>query len=156
MNKFISIIVCLLLYVPYFGYAQNNTKEVQALIQNKIYTFELARTNEERFKGLMFRKSLDQDSGMLFIFDKPNYLSFYMKNTFIALDVAFIDDNFVIMDIQGMAPLSKALVISKEKVRYALEANKGFFKRVGLKIGDKIEFSKNKNTNYFREARAIK
>jgi uncharacterized membrane protein (UPF0127 family) len=65
---------------------------------------------------------------------------YYMKNTFIPLDIAFIDDNFKIIDIQTMQPLDETTVASRGKAMYALEANKGFFKRVGLKVGDKLEF----------------
>ncbi|HOJ64945.1 MAG TPA: DUF192 domain-containing protein [Spirochaetota bacterium] len=115
-------------------------KYVKAKINKKIYKFELAVTDQERAKGLMFRKKLDKDSGMLFVYSSMNYLYFYMKNTIIPLDIAFLDYNYKIVDIQSMEPLDETTIMSKKKAMYALEVNRGFFDRVGLKIGDKIEF----------------
>ena len=122
------------------GYADNSLKTIDVKIKNKIYTFELADTQLEKQIGLMFRQELAEDSGMLFVFYKMDYLSFYMKNTIIPLDIAFMDNEFNIIDIQSMEPLDTTLTISKSKAQYALEVNKGFFRRVGLGVGDRIEF----------------
>ena len=124
-------------------YADSLTKEIKVKIHNKTYTFELAETKQERSKGLMFRKELAPDSGMFFIFNKPDYLTFYMKHTIIPLDIAFIDQNLTIVDIRKLHPLDTTFVTSKAKAIYALEVNRGFFQRVGLKPGDKIELITN-------------
>ena len=101
--------------------------------------FEIAATEEARKKGLMHKKKLNKNSGMLFVYPNKSYLSFYMKNTFIPLDIAFIDEQFRIVDIQQMEPLDETSIVSKKKAQFALEVNKGFFERVGLKVGDKLE-----------------
>jgi len=121
------------------GYADSNTKKAKVNINNKTYTFEVAQTKEELTRGLMFREELDPESGMFFIFDKADYLTFYMKDTFIPLEVAFIDGSLTIVDIQPLHPLDMTFVVSRAKAIYALEVNRGFFQNVGLGIGDKIE-----------------
>ena len=121
------------------GCAKQASGGVKVGIRGKVYTFELARTDEERSRGLMFRKELSYNSGMLFMFDKKDFLRFYMKNTFIPLDIAFMDRDFTILDIQKMESLDETIIISKYKSQYALEVNRGFFDRAGLKEGDKIK-----------------
>ena len=135
----ITVVLILMFLVIIFANANTNTKTVKVRIHDKRYTFEIAETQEERQKGLMFRKKLDQNSGMLFIFDRTDYLTFYMKDTFIPLDIAFIDSDFTIVDIQQLQPLDETLVISKFKAQYALEVNRRFFEKAGLSVGDKFE-----------------
>ena len=89
----------------------------------------------------MFRKELADDSGMLFVFNDLDYHNFYMKNTTIPLDIAFLDNDFTVVDIQAMQPLNETSIIPKVKIRYALEVNRGFLKKIGIKIGDKILFN---------------
>ena len=113
--------------------------KVKVEINKKEYSFEIAATEEARKKGLMHKKKLNKNSGMLFVYPNKSYLSFYMKNTFIPLDIAFIDEQFRIVDIQQMEPLDETSIVSKKKAQFALEVNKGFFERVGLKVGDKLE-----------------
>jgi len=120
--------------------AESNAKTIKANIDDKIYTFEVADTGAERSQGLMFRKKLDKDSGMFFVFDRVDYVKFHMANTSIPLDIAFIDSDFTILEIQEMQPLNAKPILSKAKARYALEVNRGFFAKVGLKVGDRIEF----------------
>jgi uncharacterized membrane protein (UPF0127 family) len=115
--------------------------KVKAEIRDKTYKFEVAATSEARKTGLMFRKKLLKNSGMLFVYSRPLVLYFYMKNTLIPLDIAFIDSEYKIIDIQEMQPLDETTVMSGGEAQYALEANRGFFKRVGLKAGDKIQFT---------------
>jgi hypothetical protein len=112
---------------------------VKIKMNGKIYQFETAVTSEEKEKGLMFRKSLAKDSGMLFVYQKEEYMSYWMKNTLIPLDIAFIDRDFRITDIHSMKPLDETPVSSKAKAMYALEVNPGFFQRAGVKEGDVIE-----------------
>jgi uncharacterized protein len=114
---------------------------VEVKINGKTYSFESAVTEKQRQTGLMFRKKLDKNNGMLFIYGKEEYLFFYMKNTFIPLDIAFIDDEFKIIDIQQMEPLDETTIQSKGKARYALEVNRGFFSKAGLNVGDKLDFT---------------
>ncbi len=103
---------------------------------------EVADTNEEMIKGLMFREELCENCGMLFIFDDSNYRSFWMKNTLIPLDIIFIDENFEIMDIKYAVPCYEdpcRTYDSKEKSKYVLEVNEGFTANNSINIGDKVE-----------------
>lgn len=99
---------------------------------------ELADSPEKRERGLMHRKRLSQNGGMLFKFTSVEYRSFWMQNTYIPLDIAFVDDNGKILQIETMVPLSTRAVSSKHSCRYALEVNKGWFKNNGVGVGDRI------------------
>ena len=122
--------------------AENRIKKKAVLnINGRPLYVEIASTPEERQKGLMFRKNLGENNGMLFIFEKEKILSFWMKNTYIPLSIAFIDKNGVIVDIFDMKPFSLKPVVSTLKCKYALEVNRGFFSRCGIKVGDKIDLN---------------
>lgn len=102
---------------------------------------EIAQTQEAASLGLMFRESLPEDQGMLFVFPRQQILSFWMRNTFIPLDIAFIDEAGVIVDIQRMAPLDESIhYISAAPALYALEVNAGWFEKRGIKVGAKVKF----------------
>jgi uncharacterized membrane protein (UPF0127 family) len=96
---------------------------------------ELARTVEEHSKGLMFRKELKDGEGMLFIYDRDQMLSFWMKNTILPLSIAFISHNGRIIEIKDMYPQSVQPVKSSRSVRYALEVPQGWFERTGITDG---------------------
>lgn len=103
----------------------------------KLY-IELADTPSKRMEGLMFRKNMEQDDGMLFKFNRSDNYSFWMSNTYIPLDIAFLSDEGTIMQIDKMYPLSTKSITSKNKCKYVLEVNQGWFKNNGLKEGDKL------------------
>ncbi len=105
-------------------------------------TVETADTQETQEKGLMGRESLDEDWGMLFVYDRDSRKSFWMKNTKIPLSIAYIAADGTIREIYDMEPLSTRTVDSRYSVRYALEVNQGAFERHGIKTGDKVEFIK--------------
>jgi len=88
----------------------------------------------------MFRKKLEPNSGMLFVYPREMPLRFYMKNTYIPLDIAFIDENGTILNIEPMTPLDETVIASKGLARYALEVNQGFFDKEGIKPGDRVRF----------------
>jgi uncharacterized membrane protein (UPF0127 family) len=102
---------------------------------------EIARTQAEQQRGLMFRKSLDDGRGMLFVFDREQILSFWMQNTLIPLSIAYIRSDGSILEIKDMIPLDESTVRSSRSVRYALEAPQGWFDRVGVKPGDRLLLS---------------
>jgi len=106
-------------------------------------TVEIARTDEERAKGLMFRESLPDGQGMLFIFDRDQQLSFWMKNTLIPLSIAFIASNGHIVEIKDMKPRDLTSVNSSIPVRYALEVPQGWFQRVNVRHGDVVKIINN-------------
>ena len=101
---------------------------------------EVARTYRQKANGLMFRKELKDGHGMLFIFSADIILSFWMKNTFIPLSIAYLCAEGVIMEIHDMEPLSLETVYSSRPARYALETPQGWFERAGLKPGDRFDF----------------
>lgn len=97
---------------------------------------EIAVKPEERNFGFMERKTIPDGTGMLFIFEKDQILSFWMKNTPHPLSIAYIDSKGKIRDIFDMTPYSLASVVSTVSVRYALEVPQGWFDKVGIKKGD--------------------
>lgn len=100
---------------------------------------EVAATEAERGRGLMYRKSLPENSGMLFVYGAPVRTCMWMKNTAIPLSVAFIDRNGVILNIAEMEPFTTDSHCSAGWVYYALEMNAGWFARNGLEPGSRID-----------------
>jgi uncharacterized membrane protein (UPF0127 family) len=99
---------------------------------------EYAYTFEQRAKGLMFRKTLCNQCGMLFKFSGVKKASMWMQNTFLALDVAFITSDGVITDIKAMQPHDLTSVGASQAVLYALEMNQGWFAKNDIKVGDRL------------------
>lgn len=97
---------------------------------------EIASTPAEQEQGLMFRRSLPADAGMLFVFDQPTQTAFWMHNTYIPLSVAWMDPSGTIVDIQDMQPLTDTDHQPRAQYVYALEANQGWFRQHGVTIGD--------------------
>lgn len=100
---------------------------------------ELARSQEERALGLMYRTTLEEGRGMLFVFEGEQTLNFWMKNTLLPLSIAFIAGDGHIVDIQDMKPKSLETVRSKVPARYALEVPHGWFTRAGVRVGDRVD-----------------
>ncbi|HXN16441.1 MAG TPA: DUF192 domain-containing protein, partial [Usitatibacter sp.] len=98
---------------------------------------EVASTDPQRSRGLMFREKLGRNEGMLFIFDEPGYHSMWMKNTLIPLSVAFVDDKGEILNILDMAPQTLDSHAAAGPARYAIETNKGWFADKKIKAGDR-------------------
>jgi Uncharacterized conserved protein, COG1430 len=109
-------------------------------INNKILYVEIADNDEKRSLGLMFRKYLPDSVGMLFIFDSSGIYPFWMKNTYVPLSIAFIDENYKIIDIFDLEPLDETPIFPIKKFKYALEVNRNWFKRNNIKVGDKVKF----------------
>jgi uncharacterized protein len=138
-----QFIALLFMFAMGFGFAQSGETEIAfdeavVIINGEAFAVEYAHTNEQRAQGLMFRKSLCENCGMLFEFKPTRRAGMWMKNTFIPLDVAFIDDEGVITDIKKMQPHDLTSVNSSQKIAYALEMNQGWFANHAVKEGDKI------------------
>ena len=100
---------------------------------------EIANTAQDRLRGLMFRDKLAENSGMIFLYPRPEASAMWMKNTRIALSVAFIDANGRILNIAEMEPFSEEAHASSGAAAYALEMNRGWFRKQGIKAGDRVE-----------------
>lgn len=100
---------------------------------------EVARTPAELATGLMWRFSLRPDHGMLFVYDQPRLMSFWMRNTFIPLSIAFIDADGRIVNIEDMAPQSEQLHWSRAPGPFALEMRKGWFAEHRIGPGAVVE-----------------
>ena len=93
-------------------------------------------------KGLMFREHLEPNAGMLFQFRHPSIRKFWGLNTYIPLDIAFIDSNGEIVKIAKIKPFCTDGISSEHNCVIAIEANEGYFDDMGIKEGDKIDLSK--------------
>lgn len=103
---------------------------------------EIADTDEIRSKGLMFRHNLDENSGMLFIFENEAMREFWMMNTYIPLNIAYINRQDIINDIHYMRPLDTSVRYpSRQPAMYALEVNKDWFKKNNISEGSKVIFN---------------
>lgn len=104
---------------------------------------EIADTPAERTQGLMYRRYLPPDAGMLFIFESSGPLSFWMKNTYIPLDIIFISETKAIVSIaKNTTPLSEGLIPSGKAAMYAVEVNAGFCDRHAITQGDTVDFTR--------------
>ena len=103
---------------------------------------ELAIKPEERNYGYMNRKRIPEGTGMLFVFEKDQILSFWMKNTPSPLSIAYIDRTGKIVDIYDMTPFSIASITSSRSVRYALEVPQSWYEKNGIKKGDVLKLKK--------------
>lgn len=102
---------------------------------------EIAESEYETATGLMYRKSMEEKQGMLFIFPDVAMHSFYMKNTEFPLDLIFIDENLAIVSFQKDAqPFNETSLSSKLPIKYVLEINAGLADQWGIMVGDRITY----------------
>jgi uncharacterized protein len=115
-------------------------------INGKKINVEIAETVSQQQQGLMYRKFLPENSGMLFIFQDSRPRTFWMKNTFIPLSIGFFDEKKMLIDVQEMEPIESEMVAnpkvyqSRGLARYALEMRKGWFSKNKIKLGMKLDF----------------
>jgi uncharacterized membrane protein (UPF0127 family) len=103
---------------------------------------EAALTPEEEQQGLMFRRSMADSLGMLFVFDLEEQQSFWMKNTYIPLDIIYVSAKKEIVSIaQNCKPLSEESIPSEGNAKFVVEVNGGYAAKLGLKKGDKIDYT---------------
>lgn len=151
---FIVLIALFVFILVYFLIIKKSTNE-PVWVKEGIVTFlnketkqvisridvEVAMYPNERAQGLMYRTKMDEDKGMLFIFEKEEPQSFWMKNTIIPLDILFISSKGVINTIhQNTTPYSEQSLPSKEKSQFVVEVNAGYCQMLGIKEGDLIEY----------------
>ena len=116
--------------------------KIPLYINNREISVEVAKTIEEREHGLMGRKDLGKDEGMLFIFETEGRYGFWMKDTYVPLSIAFIDKEGRIVRITDMKPRTLESHIPPQPILYTLEMKKGWFSNNGIKVGDTVRFSK--------------
>lgn len=106
--------------------------------RNEELTVELAVTDTERAKGLMFRQELPEDWGMLFLFPRTVRGGFWMRNTYVPLDIAYIGADGRVQEIREGVPLDETILTPEESYRVVLEVNHGWFERHGMGVGSRV------------------
>ncbi|MCB1192740.1 MAG: DUF192 domain-containing protein [Leptospiraceae bacterium] len=130
----VGLYFILSVYFASFSEEKIINEVVTILVDDKPLQVEIANTPSKRQRGLMYRKSLKQNEGMLFIFPEADYLSFWMKNTYIPLSIAFFNQDRRLINIHEMkANQTKELYYSNELAIYALEVNQGWFSTNNIK-----------------------
>src|SRR5471030_340339 len=124
-------------------YAQAALPEVALSIKGHKLMAEVAATDNSRTTGLMHRRMMPENRGMLFVFSYAQPQSFWMMNTYIPLSIAFVDEQGVIVNITDMKPLTTDPHPSTKPAKYALEMNQGWFAKRGIKAGAHIDGLKN-------------
>ncbi len=145
---FLLIVAALVLLAPDAAYAASDPgmrREPLTIVTSMgrfRFEAEIADTPETRTRGLMFRRSMGENEGMLFDFKFDQPISMWMRNTYIPLDMIFIlADGRVNAIAENTKPLSRDIIPSQGPVRYVLEVVAGTAKRIGLRPGDRIEHS---------------
>ena len=119
--------------------AEQQTLEIVTKKGVHVFAVELAVTNEERARGLMHRKELPEGRGMLFDFAPDQEVSMWMQNTYISLDMIFIQaDGRILRIAENTKPLSEAIISSNGRVRAVLEVIAGTAKKLGIAPGDRV------------------
>ena len=135
-HKFLNFFLISSLVLPAVSYSQTQTIKLSSVLPN----IEVADNFSSRRRGLMFRSSLQSNTGMLFIWEDYTTRCMWMKNTKIPLSIAFISKEKEILEIYDMVPMSEASICSKNKAAFALEVNKGWFKEHNISSGNIIDF----------------
>jgi len=131
-----------------FFISSNTFSADEIKINNLLSNIEVASNPNDRRKGLMFRKSLPEDYGMFFVWEYRERQCMWMRNTYVPLNVAYIDTKGKILEIYEMLPLSEDSICSKKRVKYALEVNLDWFKRNNVQVGDQINITEILDNDY--------
>ena len=144
MKKYILILLFfLVLVVMILMYFFAMDKRVPITIKGKqsdvLYQVEIADTQEKAMKGLMGRKSMPQNQGMLFIFPQPQFIKMWMKNTYIPLDMIFFNSqNQVIYLYEGARPMDESIISCPWPAQKVLELNAGQIQKQAIQLGDEM------------------
>ena len=122
------------------GYKRSPLKITTQDGRSLIFQVEIAKTPEKQSRGLMFRNKMAPDQGMIFIFPDEKNRSFWMRNTYLPLDIIFLKADGTIINIGAGIPLSEKEVLSDGPAKAAIELNKGTAARLGIRPGDKVYF----------------
>ncbi|MDA0836837.1 MAG: DUF192 domain-containing protein [Planctomycetota bacterium] len=113
---------------------------VEMSIGDHKVNIEIAKTDAQKAKGLMYRDGMEQNHGMLFVYPKDQKMGYYMYNCRFPLDIAFLAADGTVLQIEQMRPREYLPTRSKKEARYALEMNEGWFEANSVKVGDKLDF----------------
>lgn len=139
MTRFAFALLCLFALAMPLSAAPAELPSRTLTIRDQKLVVEVASTPETRATGLMNRFSLRQDHGMLFVFEAPQPLAFYMKNTYVPLSIAFVDAHGRILNIEDMRPLDESTHWSRGVAQYAIEMRQGWFAAKGIGVGDVVD-----------------
>ena len=139
MIRFAAMICAALLLGATLAAAAADLPQRTLTIGDNKLIVEVAATPQTRETGLMNRFSLQQDHGMLFVFEVPQPLAFWMKNTYIPLSIAFVDRNGRILNIEDMRPQDESTHWSNGLALYAIEMRQGWFAKNGIAPGDVVQ-----------------
>ena len=132
----------LTVFILFIFLSSSASAEIPPTIHLKVsgHTFsaEVAYKKESRIRGLMYRNSMEKNSGMLFVFPEAAIHSMWMINTYIPLSIAFLDKDGIILNIIDMSPHTRTKNSAAGKAKYALEMNLGWFSLRNIKEGEKI------------------
>ncbi len=136
--KKITALTLLMVILSCFTAARGKYNRKKVVICKQELLIEIASTPKARAKGLMFRKHLAWNKGMLFVYTRPKILHFWMKNTYIDLDIGFFDENKILKVIKSMKKLDENIISSGIPAMYALEVNRGWFKKNNVNPGCRL------------------
>lgn len=138
MKKFFAFAFAVLAFAASANEPQMNLPRVKLTAGMHVIDAQVAAAPDQRMTGLMHRKEMPQNEGMLFVFEQPSQQCFWMKNTLLPLAIAFIADDGTIVNLDEMKPQTLDSHCSAKPVRYVLEMNTGWFARKGIKAGAKL------------------
>ncbi len=147
MAKFLKLLILTALFSRVdFCAGDEAFATTEARLGSKKIVIEVADTPEKREKGLMHRRTMDQDRGMLFVFDFEQTLTFWMKNTLIPLSIGYLDSNLRLFEVLDMQPEPLTVIElrrypSRKPARFALEMNQGWFKRNKIELGAQLRLT---------------
>ena len=146
MPKWLIIFIVLIAAGAAWFWFNNNqkTKYAEVCFYARCFQVEIARTIAQKEKGLMFRQSLADNGGMIFVYSAEDWRPMWMKNTLIPLDFIWLNKNkevvYLAKNVSAQANGQYANLNSDQKAQYVMEINAGWIDFIGLKIGDKAEF----------------
>ncbi len=113
---------------------------VELNIEGHVLEVEVAADVRRRAQGLQHRKHLAENTGMLFVFERSHRIRMWMRNTWIPLSVAFIDERGIIVDIRDMEPLDETIYRAEKPALYSLEVRSGWFRKQRIELGARVRF----------------
>ena len=129
-------------FLIFFLFAASISGSELISLEKILPNIEVVTNSQDRQRGLMYKKAIPENYGMFFIWNLNKVQCMWMKNTYIPLSVAYMDRSGKIINIYDMVPLSKISVCSDRPALYALEVNRGWYKRNNIKVGDILDLDK--------------